>query len=102
MMLNQYLNSWEGTAETRKAPDFQGIMGLPDQVSNDLFLGDGTYSLWNREAADPVETGKYPTENTYGSVPFFMAAALDSTWFGVYSNVAAAQDWEIRNTEATG
>lgn len=102
MMLNQYLNSWEGTAETRKSPDFQGIMGLPDQVANDLFLGDGTYSLWNREAADPVETGKYPTENTYGSVPFFMGAAEDSTWFGVYSNVAAAQDWEIKNQEVTG
>jgi len=102
MMLNQYLNSWEGTAELRRTPDFQGLMGLPDQTSTDLFLGDGTYSLWNREAADPVETGKYPTENTYGSVPFVMGAASNHTWVGIYSNVAAAQDWEIKNFDVRG
>lgn len=102
MMLNQYLNSWEGTAELRRDPDFQGLMGLPDQTSTDLFLGNGTYSLWNREAAEPVETGKYPTENTYGSVPFVMGAASNHTWMGLYSNVAAAQDWEIKNFQERG
>lgn len=102
MMINQYLNTWEGHFSTRQSPDFQGIAGLPDETATDLFLGTGTYSLWNREAADPVETGKYPSENTYGSVPFVMGATNENTWFGFYSNVAAAQDWVIENDEASG
>jgi len=101
-MLNQYLNTWEGHFNTRPSPNFNGIMGLPDQTNGDLFLGTGTYSLWNREAAEPVETGKYPSENTYGSVPFVMGAATANVWFGLYSNVAAAQDWEITNEESSG
>jgi hypothetical protein len=32
-------------------------MGLSERVSNDLFLETGVYSLWSRDAADPVETG---------------------------------------------
>jgi len=95
MQLNQHLNIWEGTAHTR-FEEAQGLMGLGDQTTTDLFLGDGTYTLWNR-AADSVETGKYPSENGYGSHPFVMGAARNGTWFGVYSNVANAQDWIIHN-----
>lgn len=101
MMLNQHLNMWEGTAHTRPT-NFQGLMGLGQQVATDLFLGNGTYSLWSRDTADPVETGKYPSDNMYGTHPFVMAAAADDTWFGVYSNVANAQDWVIHNEEVTG
>jgi len=101
MMLNQYLNSWSGSAMTRPG-EFTGVLGLPDQVSGDLILGDGTFSLWNREIDEPVERQDYPATNTYGSTPFIMGAASDSLWFGVYSNVAAAQDWKINNNEDTG
>jgi len=105
MMLNQYLNSWTGSAYVRIKPTFQGIMGLPDQAATDLWLGDGTYSLWNREEPSQVDIGQYPTPNSYGSVPFVMGSASDdqkNVWFGIYSNVAAAQDWEIENEEANG
>lgn len=103
MLLNQHLNMWEGTAHTRET-NFQGLMGLSDQTATDLFLGNGTYTLWNRGSPDPVETGKYPSENTYGSHPFVMGAANDvnKSWFGVYSNVANAQDWVIHNEEVSG
>jgi len=77
-------------------------MGLADQTATDLFLGNGTYTLWNRGAPEPVQTGKYPSENTYGSHPFIMAAAEDNSWFGVYSNVANAQDWIIHNEDVSG
>lgn len=77
-------------------------MGLGQQVASDLFLSNGTYSLWSRDTADPVETGKYPSSNMYGTHPFVMAASEDNNWFGIYSNVANAQDWIIHNEEPTG
>jgi alpha-glucosidase (family GH31 glycosyl hydrolase) len=103
MQLNQHLNMWEARIHARK-DNFQGVMGLADQVSTDLFLGTGTYSVWTRDAPEPVETGKYPTENTYGAHPFIMGAMQDAenSWFGLYSNVANAQDWIIENMEAQG
>jgi hypothetical protein len=51
---------------------FKGIIGLSDRVSNSLFLETGVYSLWSRDAADPVETGQAPGNNMYGTHPFFM------------------------------
>jgi len=31
-----------------------------------------------------------------------MAKAVDKTWFGVYTNLASAQDWWIANNNVTG
>lgn len=75
-------------------------MGLSERVSNNLFLENGVYSLWSRDAADPVETGKTPGNNMYGTHPFFMAQAYDQhdpAWYGVFSNQASAQDWYVTN-----
>ena len=38
----------------------------------------------------------------YGTHPFYMAKATDETWFGVYTNLAAAQDWWIKNDMTNG
>ena len=38
----------------------------------------------------------------YGVHPFFMARDTEEKWFGVFSNVAAAQDWWITNDQDTG
>lgn len=48
MFLSNRLNGWTATAHTRKG-GFQGLMGLPGQTTNDLFLGDGTYTIWNKD-----------------------------------------------------
>jgi hypothetical protein len=72
-------------------------MGLSERVSNDLFLESGVYSLWSRDAADPVETGKSPGNNMYGTHPFYMAKTYDFSWFGVFTNLANAQDWYVTN-----
>lgn len=103
MQLNQHLNLWEGRAHTR-VENFQGVLGLADQVATDLFLANGTYSVWTRDAPDPVENGAYPAKNMYGGHPFIMGAAQDqdNSWFGLYSNVANAQDWIIHNEEDKG
>lgn len=60
-----------------------------------MFLADGVYSLWTRDAANPDETGELPAANMYGVHPFYMAQAQDLSWIGVYTNLAAAQDWWI-------
>jgi hypothetical protein len=108
MFLSEYLNYLDFTIITEKA--FRpGVLGLFDRVSSDLYLNDGVYSFWARDTPDPVETGKAPTNNMYGSHPFIMGRAKFSPyedeieakrkpgWVGVFINNAAAQDFWIKN-----
>lgn len=95
MALSEYFNSFRGTFTTKKSS--KGLMGLFERTSNDLFLKDGVYSLWSRDVPNPVENGKPPGKNLYGSHPVVMGMATDNSWFGMYSNNAAAQDWWIKN-----
>jgi hypothetical protein len=61
-LLAENLNVMDTIAHTYiSAPDdgsYKGVMGLSEQVSSDLFLPDGVYSLWARDQPDPVQTGK--------------------------------------------
>lgn len=75
---------------------------MAERTSNDLFLGDGVYSLWTRDEPNPIERGELPASNNYGVHPFYMTQANDSSWFGVYTNLAHAQDWWIANDNVTG
>jgi|TARA_B110000285_G_C15131559_1_gene623918 hypothetical protein len=95
MQLLEYLNVINGVAHTypdsTAEPDaFKGVMGILEQTSKDLFLKDGVYSLWSLDTANPVQTTKAPGANLYGTHPFIMAKATDSTWFGQFTNLAAA------------
>ena len=101
IVLQDHFSQIKATVLT-SCENFKGIMGLGDRVVDDLFLGDGVYSLWSRDVASPTEDGKAPGKNMYGSHPFFMAKASTGTWFGVYTNLAAAQDWSIKNDAETG
>ena len=84
--------------------NFHGIMGLSDQVRDNLFLQDGIYTLWNRNANSPQADGKLPGKNMYGSSPFYMGKANDpkGSWFGVYHNIAAASDFWVFNDKTNG
>lgn len=73
-------------------------MGLSEHVQSKLFLDDGVYSLWNRDVPDPPQTGTLPAQNMYGSHPFYMFKQEDEKWHGVYTNLAAATDWWIKNS----
>ena len=101
MLLSEYFNYIKAEALTSQSP-YNGIMGLSEQFSNNLFLQDGVYSLWSRDQPDPIEDGKAPGKNMYGTHPFYMARAQDESWFGVFTNLAAAQDWWIKNEKTTG
>lgn len=103
IILREYLNrihSFVYTDSTNYAGNGGRIMGLGDQVSSDLFLADGIYSLWTRDEPSPVQDGKLPGKNLYGVHPYYMAKATDSSWFGVYTNLAQAQDWWLVNDDA--
>lgn len=75
---------------TTKAENFTGILGLGEKVQSDIFLKDGVYSLWNRDAQMPFETGKTPGNNVYGTHPFFMYKNSENSWVGVFLKLAAA------------
>ena len=101
MALDDHFNHYRGKAYTRKE-NFRGVMGLGEQATTDLFLKDGVYSLWSKDASNPPQDGALPGKNMYGIHPFYMGAATDDTWFGVFSNLAAAQDWRIKNNSTSG
>jgi len=93
-MLDEYLNVISGQVVINQKAD--GILGLAERVSSNLFLSTGVYSLWTLDTANPEEHGTLPGANLYGVHPFYMARATDETWFGVYTNLAAAQDWYLK------
>jgi hypothetical protein len=87
MQLMDYLNVINGVAHTyadaaAEPAAFKGVMGILEQTSTDLFLKDGVYTLWAKDAANPEQTRKAPGANMYGTHPFIMAKATDKTWFG--------------------
>lgn len=85
-----------------------GIWGLGDHYSTDLFVGDGIYSQWNRDAADPKETGKLPASNTYGSHPFFVFKTKTSfelesqAYYGVFMKNVNAADFVVKTDKTKG
>jgi len=102
ILQDQFLNLMSTEVYTAAGDEFHGVMGLAERTSNDLFLPDGVYSLWARDAANPPDTGELPATNIYGVHPFYMAPARDESWFGVYTNLAAAQDWWLVNDPDNG
>lgn len=48
-MLTEYFNFINSDVTVSNGSNFKGIMGLSERVSNDLFLGNGVYSLWARD-----------------------------------------------------
>jgi len=100
MVLDSYFNYIDTQVHT--AVGSKGILGLFERTGDELFLNDGVYSLWSYDTANPVETRTSPGQQEYGSHPFYMGKGTDNNWFGVYTNLAAAQDWWIKNNAETG
>ena len=51
--------------------------------------------MWNTDHMNPLENGKPPGNNLYGSHPFYMFMNDITSWAGVYTNIPNAQDWYI-------
>lgn len=102
MLMDQFLNLIESTLNTTSGDDFLGIIGLGEKVGPDFFYKDGVYSLWSRDTPSPVEDGKSPGKNIYGTHPFNMFKNDKNCWVGVFTNLAHAQDWWISNNQESG
>lgn len=102
LVFSEYLNWIAASALTASDADFKGVLGLGQHTSPDLFLADGVHTMWARDINNPVDDGKAPGKNNYATHPFYMAKATDKTWFGVFTNLANAQDWWIKNNKTTG
>lgn len=77
------MNSTSGT-------NFHGIFGLGERVGPNFFYESGVYSMWSRDIPSPIENGKSPGNNIYGTHPFYMFANTVTQWVGVFLNLAAA------------
>jgi lysosomal alpha-glucosidase len=97
MILGNHFNQIESIAHTAKGS--KGIMGLFGRSTTNLFLEDGVYGGWSRDAPNEVENLSKPKVNSYGNHPIYMGMDQDGQWFGVYTNLVAAQDWYIKNIE---
>jgi hypothetical protein len=53
--------------------------------------------MWSKDIPTPIDYGKLPASNIYGSHPYFMYKHKSNSWVGVLYKLAAAQDWWIQN-----
>lgn len=92
--IDELFNHIDQTVHTDKN-HFKGVLGIFEQVSSDLYLQDGIYSLWARDQPDPAQTKTLPSSNMYGTHPFLMAKTQangnnQNGWLGVFTNLANA------------
>lgn len=65
-------------------------MGTIEEIRDSLIIPDGTYGLWASSE-----------DRKHSINPFFMAK-VENGWYGVLINVAAAQDWQVKNFPKIG
>ena len=105
LIQDQYINVIKSQVLTKTKEEFVGIIGLAERTVDSLRgLPTGVYSLWSRDSPNDVERGEFPGANIYGTHPFYMYydQSGTSSWVGVYTNLAAAQDWYVTNNDDTG
>ena len=73
------------------------IFGLGERVG-EFFLKEGVYTIWARDDPSPVEDGKKPGKNVYGSHPVFFTqmSSSKSQFFAVFDHNAGAQDFFLK------
>ena len=72
------------------------IFGLGERVG-EFFLAEGVYTLWARDIPSPIEDGKKPGKNIYGTHPvYFSKLAKSDQFFAVFDHNAGAQDYVIK------
>ena len=81
--------------ETAKIGGSQ-TFGLGERVTN-LWLEDGTFTLWAFDAVSPVEDGVPPGKNMYGVHPIYYTRmtlkGMENQFIAVFDNNAGAQDF---------
>jgi alpha-glucosidase (family GH31 glycosyl hydrolase) len=88
-IIADHLNVLNITALTRNDTSKTGFHGLIGVAAPDLWLHDGQYSLWASRDSPAVDT-------------FVMGQSTENSWYGVFVNNAAAQDWTVKNSPVDG
>jgi alpha-glucosidase (family GH31 glycosyl hydrolase) len=103
IIYDSYLN-WIGMNAFTMYTDaaYKGVMGLGERSQQSLFYNDGVYSMWNTDQPPLLDTGVPPSNQGYGTHPFFMWPHSDNKWVGVFFKQAHAQDWIIENDKVNG
>lgn len=96
------MNSIQTKLKTLKGDQFTGIFGLGERANKDFFFQDGIYTSWTRDHPIFDEDGRAPSKGLYGTHPFYMFRHNVTSWVGVYTNLAQAQDWTIKNDKENG
>ncbi len=60
-------------------------------------LGNGIYTIWNRDRPGEIEDGKRPGKNTYGSYPIYLNREQSGNYHISYLRNVNAMDFMIRN-----
>ena len=72
------------------------LFGLGERVG-EFFLTPGVYTLWARDKPSPIEDGKKPGKNIYGTHPiYFSKMAKSDKFFAVFDHNAGAQDYVVK------
>jgi len=57
------------------------VLGLGERVTS-FIVPQGTYTLWSRDRASPIDNGQSQDANMYSSQPFYMVVDDDGSAFG--------------------
>jgi len=88
-MLAEHLNVFNAKAHVMNDTSDFNFTGLLALSSPDLWLKDGDFSQWTSEESPAFDT-------------FMMGQSTLNTWYGVFVNNAAAQDWTVKNMPQDG
>jgi alpha-glucosidase (family GH31 glycosyl hydrolase) len=102
MLFDSYMNSIEVELNTMKGENFTGIFGLGERANKNFFYEDGVYTIYAKDQGTPDEDGKAPSKGMYGVHPFYIFKHNSNSWSGVFTKVAQAQDWWIKNNKDAG
>ncbi len=86
------------SGETIHSDNTARIFGLGERVGP-FYYEDGIYSMWARDQPNPLETGKLPGNNVYGTQPFYMTRCADEAFIGVFRHSVAGMDFVVKNDD---
>lgn len=73
--------------------------GLGERVG-EFLLGEGIYTMWNRDIPSPTEDGKKPGKQVYGTHPvYFTQLKSNNQFIGVFDHNVGAQDYILKQND---
>jgi len=79
------------------------LYGVGERVT-DFFLSEGIYTSWSFDTPDPIDDGKIPGKNVYGTHPVYFTQSKSGKKYhwGMFNLNSDAQDTKIKYVGALG